>query len=114
MTRIYKITTRAAWAEAERSGAFTGAAIDLKDGYIHLSTALQAAETARLHFKGQQGLILVGFEAESFGEQLRWEPSRGGQLFPHVYGVLPTDAAVCVLEASLGPDGVPVVPALEP
>lgn len=114
MTLIYKIVTRAAWAEAERTGAFTGAEIDLKDGYIHLSTAEQAAETARLHFVGQEDLILVGFQAEGFGEHLKWEPSRGGQLFPHVYGVLPTRAVITVVEAPLGPGGVPDVPALEP
>lgn len=114
MTRVYKITTRAAWAEAERGGAFDGAAIDLKDGYIHLSTAIQAGETARLHFKGKDDLILVGFDAAAFGDALKWEPSRGGQLFPHVYGDLPTSAAVSVTPAPLDKDGLPMVPALEP
>lgn len=114
MSRVYKITTRVAWAEAERTGVFTGAEIDLKDGYIHLSTAAQAAETARLHFRGREDLVLVGFEAEALGDQLKWEPSRGGQLFPHVYGVLPAAGAVSVTPAPLDAEGVPRVPALQP
>lgn len=114
MTRVYKITTRDAWAEAERTGAFSGAEIDLKDGYIHLSTATQAAETARLHFRGHENLLVVGFDAEAFDDQLKWEPSRGGQLFPHVYGVLPTRAAISATPAPLDGEGVPQLPTLEP
>lgn len=107
MTRIYKIVTRAAWAEAEATGAFAGAAIDLQDGYIHLSTGAQAQETAARHFRGQDGLIVVAFEAEAFGALLKWEPSRGGALFPHVYGVIDPALAVAVTEAPLGADGAP-------
>jgi uncharacterized protein (DUF952 family) len=85
---IYKIITRAAWAQALADGVFRGAAIDLRDGYIHLSTEAQVKDTARLHFAGQVDLLLVAFDVSDVGDALRWEPSRGGALFPHVYGAL--------------------------
>lgn len=112
MNRVYKILPRAAWAEAERAGAFHGSPLDLKDGFIHLSTALQASETARLHFRGQQDLILVGFDAEGLGDALKWEPSRGGQLFPHLYAPLPAASAVSVDPLPLDAGGTPQVPPL--
>ncbi len=112
MTRVYKILTAGDWAEAVRTGAFTGAEIDARDGYIHLSTAEQAAETARLHFQRRPDLVLVGFEAEALGDALKWEPSRGGQLFPHLYGVLAASAAISVTSAPLDGEGVPMVPPL--
>lgn len=114
MSRVYKIVARQAWQAAEVTGAFDGAPIDLKDGYIHLSTAAQAAETARLHFHGQAGLILVGFDAEALGPKLVWEPSRGGQMFPHLYGLLPTALAVSIDDLPLDSDGAPMVPVLTP
>ena len=114
MTHIYKIMTTGDWAEATRTGAFTGAEIDIRDGYIHLSTAEQVAETARLHFRGRVDLVLIGFEAEAFGDALKWEPSRGGQLFPHVYGGLPASAAVSATPAPLDAEGAPIVPPLAP
>lgn len=114
MSRVYKIVARRAWQAAEASGAFDGATIDMKDGYIHLSTAAQAAETARLHFHGQAGLILVGFDAEAFGPKLVWEPSRGGQMFPHLYGPLPTALSVSIDDLPLDSEGTPMVPALVP
>ncbi len=114
MSRIYKILTRRAWDEAKVTGVFLGAPIDIQDGYIHFSTAAQAGETARLHFRGQHDLILVGFEAEAFGDALRWEPSRGGQLFPHLYGPLATDKAVSTDELPLDAEHVPVMPTLAP
>ncbi len=107
MTRVYKIVSRAAWDEAVAKGRFDGAAIDLKDGYIHLSTAAQAQETATLHFRGQAGLVLAAFSSEAFGPRLAWEPSRGGQLFPHLYGALDPTLALDVTDIPLDADGIP-------
>ena len=107
MTRIYKILKRAEWDAAVRAGRFDGAAIDLADGYIHLSTAAQAQETARRYFSGQTGLVLARFDASKLGASLRWEPSRGGDLFPHVYGPLDPALAEAVSEIELEPDGTP-------
>ena len=88
MALIYKIIDSQSWIEAMKSGIFKGATVDLRDGYIHLSAAEQVAETARLYFAGQDNLLLVAFEAETFGPALKWEASRGGTLFPHVYGAI--------------------------
>ncbi len=99
MSRVYKILRRAEWAAAEAAGAYHGSALDLADGFIHLSSEDQVAETLRLHFAGQADLVIAGFEAEALGEALRWEPSRGGALFPHVYGPLETALAVSVRPA---------------
>jgi uncharacterized protein (DUF952 family) len=107
MSRVYKILSARAWAQAKAVGRFEGAAIDLKDGFIHLSSADQVRETARLHFAGQEGLIVVAFEAESLGAALKWEPSRGGALFPHLYGPLDVGLAVDVQPLPLNADGVP-------
>jgi uncharacterized protein (DUF952 family) len=84
--QVYKIIDREVWGKAIAAGVFHGASIDLADGYIHLSDAQQAEETAKRHFAGQANLLLVAFDAESFGETLKWEVSRAGALFPHVYG----------------------------
>ena len=86
---ISKIVTRDEWEAARKSGEFHGAAIDLKDGYIHFSTASQVRETAAKHFADQDGLYLVAIDETVLGDQLKWEPSRGGALFPHLYGTLP-------------------------
>ena len=107
MSLIYKILPRTAWAEALAQGRFDGSPIDLQDGYIHFSTADQAQETAARHFRGQADLVVVAVEADALGQALRWEPSRGGQLFPHLYAPLDPALALGVAEASLGPDGVP-------
>jgi uncharacterized protein (DUF952 family) len=88
MQRIYKIVAAGAWEQAKSAGIFHGAAIDLADGYIHFSSESQAEETARRHFAGQNGLLLVAFDAKRFGEALKWEVSRGGALFPHLYDTL--------------------------
>jgi len=88
VTKVYKILSRAEWTAAQAAGRFEGSAVDLKDGYIHLSTAAQAGETARLHFKGQANLVLLTLSAEQLAAALKWEPSRGGQLFPHLYAAL--------------------------
>lgn len=88
MSLIYKIVPQALWQQALETGVFHGAPVDLADGYIHFSTAAQAAETARRHFHGQDGLLLAAVDAEALGPALRWEPSRGGDLFPHLYAPL--------------------------
>ena len=107
MTRVYKILKRAEWDAAVRAGRFEGAAIDLADGYIHLSAAAQAQETARLHFRGQTDLVLVALPAAALGAALRWEASRGGALFPHLYGPLDPALAVEVRPLALDGQGVP-------
>jgi uncharacterized protein (DUF952 family) len=93
MRLLFKILTAAEWAEALAQGSFTGSALDRKDGFIHLSAAHQARETAARHFTGREGLVLAAFE-EGRLRNVMWEPSRGGDLFPHVYGAIdPTSAA---------------------
>jgi len=92
MTTIYKICEAARWAEAERAGEFRGSAVDVADGYIHFSTAGQVAETAAKHFARMPDLVLVAVAAEGLSGALKWEPSRGGALFPHLYGALPMTA----------------------
>lgn len=107
MTRVYKILSRSAWDVAVRAGVFAGSPVDLADGYIHFSTAAQAQETAARHFAGQTGLVLAAFESAALGEALRWEPSRGGDLFPHLYGLLDPALAVEVRDLALGHDDIP-------
>ena len=113
MRRIYKLLDAAEWATAQASGLFTGSAVDLADGFIHFSTADQAAETARRHFSGRTGLVLLTIDADALGDGLRWEPSRGGDLFPHLYGPLAADLVMAERTLDLGADGVPVLGALE-
>jgi uncharacterized protein (DUF952 family) len=112
MTLIYKICSEALWRDAERAGVFRGAGVDATDGYIHFSTAAQAPETAARHFSGQDDLVLVAVDAEGLGEALRYEPSRGGDLFPHLYAPLRLDAVRWVRPLPLGPDGRHVFPEL--
>ena len=107
MTRIYKILPRSDWEAAETARRFDGSAADRQDGFIHFSTAAQAQETARRHFAGQEDLVVLAVEAHDLGPALRWEPSRGGDLFPHLYAHLDTFLVREVTEAPLGPDGVP-------
>lgn len=107
---IYKIAPAALWREAEAAGAFLGAPVDLADGYIHFSTAGQARETAARHFAGQADLLLVAVEAAKLGPALRWEPSRGGALFPHLYAPLALSAVRSVEPLPLGPEGGHVFP----
>ncbi|MBS0333986.1 MAG: DUF952 domain-containing protein [Proteobacteria bacterium] len=109
MGRIYKILSRAEWVAARAVGRFDGSAVDRKDGFIHFSTAAQAQETARRHFAGQTGLVVLEVEADDLGGSLRWEPSRGGDLFPHLYGGLDVSLVRALTEARLGEDGVPQV-----
>lgn len=88
MPTIYKICDREEWERALAQGQFAGSAVDREDGYIHFSTALQLRETARRHFAQRQDLVLLAVEAHTLGPELRWEKSRGGDLFPHLYAPL--------------------------
>lgn len=110
MPPVYKICPRALWSQAEALGRFTGAPVDHADGYIHFSTAAQVAETAARHFAGATDLVLVTVDADSLGAALRYEPSRGGDLFPHLYADLPLGAVRAVDDLPLGPDGRHVFP----
>lgn len=112
MNGIYKICTAAEWKAAERVGAYAGSAVDHRDGFIHFSTAAQAAETAAKHFADQADLVLVCVDADALGAALKWEPSRGGALFPHLYGPLPTRLATWVKPLPVGRDGHHLFPLL--
>lgn len=114
MALVYKICPAALWQEAERAGLFRGAPVDLADGYIHLSTAAQVRETAAKHFSGQRDLLLVAIDEVALGADLRWEPFRGGALFPHLYAGLPIAAVAWARPLPLGPDGGHLFPELGP
>ncbi len=94
MSLIFKILPRHEWETACAAGVFLGSAVDVADRFIHFSTVEQTQETLQRHFTGQSDLLLVAVEAETLGPALKWEPSRGGALFPHLYGPLPTALAV--------------------
>jgi uncharacterized protein (DUF952 family) len=110
---IYKILPKAAWSEAEVAGSFRGSAADLKDGYIHFSTAAQVAETAAKHFAGVADLVLVAVDEDLLGTALEWEPSRGGALFPHLYAPLAVKLAAWVKPLPVGGNGLHILPALD-
>ena len=114
MRRIYKICPASAWREAERQGVYRGSTDDARDGFIHFSTALQVAETARKHFHGQTGLFLIEVDADALDQALRWEPSRNDELFPHLYGELDLGAVVNVLDMRARSDGYHDIPELMP
>lgn len=114
MPTIYKICPASAWREAERSGVYAGSADDARDGYIHFSTAAQVPATAAKYFTGQPGLFLIAVDAGALGEALRWEPARGGDLFPHLYGELDFDAVLSVTDLPLRADGSHAIPELAP
>ncbi len=107
---VYKIVPASLWQSARQKGSFGGAPVDLADGFIHFSTATQAKETAEKHFSGQTDLLLVAVDGASLGDALVYEPSRGGQLFPHLYGSLPLDAVLWEKPLPLGPDGAHLFP----
>ena len=113
MSLIYKILPQRDWDEACAKGRFDGSPVDVQDGFIHFSTAAQAQETAAKHFRGQADLVVVAFETDELGEALKWEPSRGGDLFPHLYGVLPLTAVRWARPLPLGGDGRHVFPELK-
>lgn len=102
---IYKILTADQWSELQSAGQTLGAPIDVTDGYVHFSTAVQAAQTAAKHFAGQEGLWLLALEADALGDALKWEVSRGDQLFPHLYGTLRMADVVWAKPMPLGPKG---------
>ena len=107
MVAIYKILKRSEWLTAQASGHFTGSEVDARDGYIHFSTAEQAQETARKHFHNQVDLVVLAMEAADLGPKLKWEPSRGGALFPHLYEPLDVRHVREAHEAPLNKEGVP-------
>ncbi|MEM6712532.1 MAG: DUF952 domain-containing protein [Pseudomonadota bacterium] len=96
MQLIFKIEDASIWRAAEADGVYTGAPIDHADGFIHFSTGEQLAETLGKHFAGRRGLCIIALDADDLGDRLAWEPSRGGALFPHLYGPLDTRLAVGV------------------
>ncbi|QRM28772.1 DUF952 domain-containing protein [Microvirga sp. VF16] len=109
---IYKICPAFLWREAEKAGSFEGAPVDIQDGYIHFSTAKQVRETAKKHFSGQDNLLLIAIDGDSLGQALRYEPSRGGDLFPHLYAPLSLSAVRWVKPLPLGADGQHIFPDL--
>lgn len=102
---IYKIAQQTEWAAARAIGELDGTPVDLADGYIHFSTAAQLAETLSKHYSGQSGLVLATIDPERLPVPLKWEPSRGGQLFPHLYAALPMSAVIAERQLSARPDG---------
>jgi len=108
-TRVYKILSQQDWDLAESLG-YTQTALDEGDGYVHLSTRAQVAETLTLHYPGQTDVRLLEYIAEEMGGPIRWEESRGGQLFPHLYSTLRIDAAKRIWTLSLNADGIPELP----
>jgi len=102
---VYKICPEAALQEARRCGRFEGSADDARDGFIHLSAASQVAGTLAKYFAGQRGLVLLAVDPERLGERLRWETSRGGELFPHLYGPLELEHVISVEPLTLQEDG---------
>ncbi len=111
---IYKVCFAEAWRDAQRAGVLRGTADDLRDGYIHLSTADQLAGTLAKHFCGQRDLVLLAVDAAAVGANLRWEAARGGALFPHLYGELDASAVASVHPIWLGHNAQHVLPELVP
>lgn len=105
MNTIYKIVSEILWRAAQDRGLFAGAPIDIEDGYIHFSDAGSVRETAARHFSRQDGLLLMAIAADRLGEALKWEPSRGGRLFPHLYAPLPLEAVLWVKPLPLNAAG---------
>lgn len=112
--RIYKISTGPMWREAEREGVFRGSADDVRDGFIHFSTASQVAETAKRHFFGQDGLKLIEVDVGALGQSLRFEASRNGESFPHLYGELDLGAVTGVFDMPARSEGGHEIPELKP
>ncbi|WP_292104064.1 DUF952 domain-containing protein [Brevundimonas sp.] len=107
MTPAYKILTASEWALAEAAGVYAGSDVDRADGFIHLSTDAQLHETARKYYAGQDGLMILTLDADHppLKALIRWEPSRGGDLFPHIYGDLRAEWVMAARPASVDPDG---------
>lgn len=109
---IYKILPAAMWSDAVAAGSFRGSPLDLTDGFIHFSTAAQVRDTAARHFAGVRDLVLVAVDADLLGTALEWEPSRGGDLFPHLYAPLAVKLASWVTPLPVGADGAHSFPDL--
>lgn len=109
-TTIYKVTTRALWARGRIEGHLPYGPVDEKDGFMHFSVASQLRETLRLHFAGQSDLVLCAVPVAPIAENLRWEPSRGGALFPHLYARLPISAVAAYFPVAVAADGACVLP----
>ena len=107
---VYKILSQAAFEAAQAEGHFAGSADDLRDGFIHLSAVHQLSRTLATHFAGKGSLVLVALDAERFGDDLKWEASRGGALFPHLYAPLDLAAVLSADALPLGEDGRHVLP----
>jgi Uncharacterized protein conserved in bacteria len=110
---LYHMCRRDEWQAAQAAGAYGGSSQDAADGFIHFSTAAQVAESAARHRAGQSGLVLLAADAALLGAALKWEPSRGGRLFPHLYGVLPLAAVKWVKDLPLDENGRHVFPSIE-
>jgi uncharacterized protein (DUF952 family) len=108
---VYKVMSAAELQQMQRDGVFHGSPADIADGYIHLSCGSQVAATLDRHFSGVDGLMLAAVDLSVLGGTVRWEPSRGGQLFPHIYGLLPVEAVVAVATLERTPDGAVKLPA---
>jgi len=111
LSAIYHIATFEDWDDAIVAGIYQGGAAARADGYLHFSTAEQIVESASKHWHGREGMLLV-IEPDKLGARLKWEPSRGGALFPHVYGDVPLGAVRRATPLRLGPDGRHVFPEL--
>jgi uncharacterized protein (DUF952 family) len=114
VTTIYKVCDRAAWRAAEQGEMYRGSAADLRDGFIHFSTAAQLAGTLVKHFAQQRDLLLVAVDANMLGSTLKWEASRGGDQFPHLYGDLPLTAVRWTRPLPEEADGKRALPELAP
>jgi uncharacterized protein (DUF952 family) len=108
---VYKIMSAAELKQMQRDGVFCGSPADIADGYIHLSCGSQLAATLDKHFSGVDGLMLVAVDLSRLGDTVRWEPARGGELFPHIYGRLPVEAVVSVATLERNADGMVRLPA---
>jgi uncharacterized protein (DUF952 family) len=107
---VYKIARKTEWEEAERSGIFAGSPDDNRDGFIHLSSAAQVRATCAVHFASERDLLLVAVDAERLGPALKWELSRRGQSFPHLYGALRVADVQSVIAIRTEPGGRAVFP----
>jgi len=110
---LYHMCRAEEWQAAQATGLYPGSSQDREDGFIHFSTALQVKESAAKHRAGQHGLLLLSVDAAALGVALKWEPSRGGQLFPHLYGPLPVSAVTRAEPLPLGADGLHIFPDLK-
>lgn len=107
---IYHMCRAQEWQAAEAAGAYEGSSQDAADGFIHFSDATQLPGSAAKHRAGQTGLVLLSVNAVALGAALKWEASRGGALFPHLYGALPVGAVLRVDPLELDGDGIPIIP----